>query len=129
MRITGSTMEIVSDTIDGLDIEVAQTFRQMSANVIQVSLRAHTSDSKSARRQFRNGHRSVNLCWHGFRDFVTCVFILGARRVQTKVGDWDSLDAFNDDLYRIANINVGSMMEPRFLGWDNVCECDEDVLV
>ena len=129
MRITGSTIRIVSDIIGGLDIEVSQTFRQVSANVIQVSLRAHTSDSKYARRQFRNGHRSVNLCWHGFRDFVSIVFLLGARRVQTMAGDWDSLDAFKDDLYRIANINVGSMMEPRFLGWDNVCECDEDILI
>ena len=129
MRITGSTMEIVKDVISGLDIEVAQTLRQVSANVIQVSLRAHTSDSKYARRQFRNGHRSVNLCWHGFRDFVSIILMLGARRVQTRAGDWDSLDAFNADLYRIANINVGSMMEPRFLGWDNECECDEDILV
>lgn len=129
MRITGSTMTIVKDVISGLDIEVAQTLRQVSKNVIQVSLRAHTSDSKYARRQFRNGHRSVNLCWHGFRDFVSCILLLGARRVQTTAGDWDSTDAFNADLYRIANINVGSMMEPRFLGWDNACECDEDILV
>ncbi len=129
MRITGSTMEIVSDTISGLDIEVDQSFRQVSKNVIQVSLRAHTSDSKYARRQFRTGYRSVHLCWHGFRDFVSGVFLLGARRVQTTVGDWDSLDAFNDDLYRIANINVGSQADARFLGWDNVCECDEDILV
>ncbi len=128
MRITGSTMEIVSDIISGLDIEVSQSFRQVSANVIQVSLRAHTSDSPYARRQFRNGHRSVNLCWHGFRDFVACVLLLGATRVKTVVGDWDSTDAFNADLYRLANINVGSMMEPRFLGWDNECECDEDIL-
>lgn len=128
MRITGSTMEIVEDVISGLDIEVAQTFRQVSKNVIQVSLRAHTSDSVYARRAFRTGHRSVSLCWHGFRDFVSNVFLLGARRVQTMAGDWDSLDAFNADLYRVANINVGSMMEPRFLGWDNVCECDEDIL-
>ena len=128
MRITGSTMGIVEDIISGLDIEVSQTFRQVSKNVIQVSLRAHTSDSKYARRQFRTGHRSVSLCWHGFKDFITCVLLLGARRVQTVAGDWDSLDAFQDDLYRIANINVGSMMEPRFLGWDNQCECDEDIV-
>ena len=128
MRITGSTMEIVKSVIDGMDIEVSQSFRQISANVIQVSLRAHTSDSVYARRQYRTGHRSVSLCWHGFRDFVSIVFLLGAQRVQTMAGDWDSLDAFNDDLYRIANINVGSMMEPRSLGWDNVCECDEDIL-
>ena len=129
MRITGSTMEIVSDIISGLDIEVAQTFRQVSKNVIQVSLRAHTSDSPYARRAFRTGHRSVNLCWHGFRDFVYGVFLAGATRVKTAVGDWDSLDAFNADLYRIANINVGSQFAARFLGWDNVCECDEDILV
>lgn len=125
MRITGSTTIIVSDIISGLDIEVAQSFRRVSANVIQVSLRAHTSDSPYARRQFRNGHRSVNLCWHGFRDFVSGVFLTGATRVKTMVGDWDSLDAFNADLPRLANINVGSMFEPRFLGWDNVCGCDE----
>lgn len=129
MRITGSTMGIVKDVISGLDIEVAQSFRQVSANVIQVSLRAHTSDSKYARRQFRNGHRSVNLCWHGFKDFVSCILLLGATRVHTMAGDWDSLDAFDADLYRIANINVGSMYAPRFLGWDNQCECDEDILV
>ncbi len=128
MRITGSTMEIVQDIIGGLDIEVFQSFRQVSTNVIQVSLRAHTSDSKYARRQFSTGHRSVNLCWHGFRDFVSNIFLLGARRVQTMAGDWDSLDAFNADLYRIANINVGSMASPRFLGWDNQCECCEDIL-
>ncbi len=127
MRITGSTMAVVEDIISGLDIEVAQTLRQVSKNVIQVSLRAHTSDSPYARRQFRNGHRSVNLCWHGFRDFVSCILLTGARRVQTMAGDWDSLEAFNKDLSRIADINVGSMIEPKFLGWDNVCGCDKDL--
>lgn len=126
MRITGSTMEIVSDIISGFDIE-AKRLDQTSRNVITVALRAHTSDSPYARRQFRTGYRSVNLCWHGFRDFVSCILLLGATRVQTAMGDWDSLDTFNKDLPRLAMVNVGSMVEPRHLGWDNECGCNEDL--
>lgn len=128
MKISGVTMNSIRTIMGKMEIEVSQTFKLSSANVVQVSIRAHTSDSVYARRQYRTGYRSVNLCWHGFRDFVRAAFVeAGATRVESMVGIWTNVDEFNEDLDRIAYISVGSQFEPRYIGLDNKCECTDDL--
>ncbi len=125
MIITGLDERRIRSIINEMDISISQTCRTLSRTPrVQVSLRAKTSSSVYARRQYISGYRSVNLCWHGFKDFITHVFDQGATRVQTAMGDWRSYEEFQDTLSELAYKNVGSIMHPIYLG-DQECECND----
>ncbi len=63
------------------------------------------------------------LCWHGFKRFIEEMFSCwGATRVKSVYGDWRSLEEFTNDLPRMSEINVGSIMYPWYLS-DSDCEC------
>ena len=122
MRVYGLQKADIQTVMDKMGIIPAQSFDQTSRNCVQISLRAETSDSVYARRSFGSGHRSVSLCWHGFRDFIRGVFQLGATRAVTALGRWESEEDFDDGLRELAETNVGSMVYPQYLG-EGECKC------
>lgn len=124
MKVYGIMEEAIQETMDAMDIK-EQSFKRLSKNCIQISLRAKTSRGRYARRSYRSHHYSVSLCWHGFERFIRAMLEQGASRVHTSLGDWTSVGAFQDDLTRLANVNVGSMVHHLYLYEDSKCECIE----
>ncbi len=67
------------------------------------------------------GRRLRSVCHHGMRNFIRGLFHYEATRVKSAAGDWKSADAFERDLYRLANINIGSTDRPcRII---DTCDC------
>gem|GEM_PF-3812255 len=64
------------------------------------------------RRRGFHGQWVWAVCFHGFRDFIRGCFQREAYRVQTAFGDWHSGPEFEADLPRLAEIKVGSIIEP-----------------
>jgi hypothetical protein len=131
MKVYGVTESNIQSAIHFMDIQEAQTFERLSRNCVQISIRAKTSDSRYARRTYGGlspSRRSIAICWHGFRDFIRRMFGSGAYRVHTMYGDWESLGEFEEDLPRLARLNMGSKMYPVELYEGNDCQCEDQSL-
>lgn len=59
------------------------------------------------------GRRITSVCFHGMRDFIRVCFMRGATKISSIHGKWTSIEKFNQDLPRMAGLNVGTALVPR----------------
>src|SRR2546428_10095328 len=117
-------------TYENILVQVSRNHQMKNGNL---SIKATLYPAKSAKVSRRNrgtGHegRLKNaICFHGHKIFMTEIFnsIAGARLRSTmtaRVGfRWMNAENFEDVADRIGNLNVGSMMEPKY--FIEACEC------
>lgn len=100
----------------------ATNFRMVgNALAFQLGCDSHNRYAKKSR--FRS--RLPYPCYHGYREFMSELFLQGATKIRTKMGVWHNLGELNQDLERIAYTNLGSLVEPRYYIY--CCNCDDGV--
>lgn len=120
MKVKGIKLESITWIAKNLDIELSNI--RKAGRFIAFKASPVSSYAKYARRT-GSGRRIKALCYHGRRDFIQELFNGGATAVETAHGRWYSKSAFERDLYRLANINVGSIMYPALM--ITLCDCPD----
>lgn len=94
----------------GLELENIRVHK----TYVEFKLNPPNSRHKYARTTARG--RALKACsYEAFRDFITLAFRGGAVKVQSTLGTWHCYQAFQEDLPRLAQINVGSQAFPVYM--------------
>lgn len=105
-------LELAREVASQLDLELDNV--RVRKNHVEFKLNPPNSRHKYARTS-RNG-RALKACsYEAFRDFITLAFRNGATKIQSAFGTWNSYQAFENDLPRLARINVGSQAFPAYM--------------
>ena len=86
-----------------------------SGRGVALKLEPPDSDHRYARTSGR-GRRLKACSYEAFRDFILSCFASGATRIKSAQGDWKDGDSFRQGLDAMRSLNVGSMMEPSYMG-------------
>lgn len=111
MKVHGIDFTVLQKAANDLDMQLHNADRA-SWQAYTFTVRGKHSKTFYSRRGI-SGRRVLAVCFHGWRDFIRVAFASGATKVSSIYGRWESLTAFNNDLPRMAGLNVGSPTEPR----------------
>lgn len=94
----------------------------------QVKLRVKSSRGAGAHHSapngWRDGRRTVALCWHAYRDVLTELFSLKPdAKVRTAMARYDGMTGFIDRYPETYFAQAGSVMYPSTYG--TLCECHD----
>lgn len=109
MKVWGLTPGETVRTLESIGLQADNV--RADGRALRYRIIPPDSRHKYARRA-ASGRRVKACSYEGFRDGIRALFRAGSVRVQTTLGDWSSLDAFESDLPRLARVNVGSLYNP-----------------
>jgi hypothetical protein len=86
-------------------------------------LAVNDSRGRGARRA-ASGRRGPYACWHAYRDVLKALFLLYPHAtVSTGLARYRHQEGFRELYPRTASMNIGSMVQPRYM--PDLCECSD----
>jgi hypothetical protein len=113
MKIYGLSVDQLGEIAKQLDLRMSNV--RPRKNAVEFKLDPPYSSHRYA-RETADGRKLKACSYEAFRDFITLAFRSGATRAQSAQGSWHSFAAFEDDLDRLARVNIGSRACPRYMG-------------
>jgi hypothetical protein len=105
-------LELAQEIAATLELELANI--RVHKTYVEFKLNPPHSRHRYARTTAK-GHALKACSYEAFRDFIALAFRKGATKVQSTLGTWNSYQAFQNDLSRLAHINVGSQAFPVYM--------------
>lgn len=113
MTIYGITAGQIQELCQKL--ELVPTNLRANGRGIALKLEPPNSDHRYARTSGM-GRRLKACSYEAFRDFGLSCFASGATRIKSAWGDWPDADSFRNDLDTLYSKNIGSIMQPAYMG-------------